>query len=70
MVHFISTKTTYGAGKYAQLYIDEIVRLHGVPVSIISNGDLNLLRVFLRAFQEAMGTHVDLSNAFQPQMDE
>lgn len=27
--HFIPVKITYSVAKYAQLYIDEIVRLHG-----------------------------------------
>ncbi|XP_070017072.1 uncharacterized protein [Nicotiana sylvestris] len=34
--HFIPVATTYTAEMYAQIYIREIVRLHGVPVSIIS----------------------------------
>lgn len=34
---FIPVKTTYGVAKLAQLYIKEVVRLHGVPVSIISD---------------------------------
>ena len=36
-VHFISVKVTYNAEKLAKLYISEVVRLHGVPVSIISD---------------------------------
>ena len=35
--HFIPGKSTYRVDRWAQLYIREIVRLHGVPVSIISN---------------------------------
>ncbi|XP_019258040.1 PREDICTED: uncharacterized protein LOC109236325, partial [Nicotiana attenuata] len=35
--HFIPVATTYTAERYAQIYIREIVRLHGVPVSIISD---------------------------------
>ena len=34
--HFLPIKTTYGAEKYARFYIHELVRLHGVPLSIIS----------------------------------
>ncbi|XP_017972517.1 PREDICTED: uncharacterized protein LOC108661138 [Theobroma cacao] len=32
--HFLLVKTTYGAAQYARLYIDEIVRLDGVPITI------------------------------------
>ena len=35
--HFLLVKTTYTAEEYARLYIEEIVRLHGVPISIISD---------------------------------
>ena len=35
--HFSQVKTTYTAEEYARLYIEEIVRLHGVPISIISD---------------------------------
>ena len=32
---FLAVKTTYSAEDYAKLYLTEIVRLHGVPLSII-----------------------------------
>ena len=35
--HFIPMKAAYIVAQYAQLYIDHIVSLHGVPVSIISD---------------------------------
>ena len=35
--HFIPVKSTYRAEDYARLYIDEIVRWHGIPLCIISN---------------------------------
>ena len=35
--HFIPVKVTYNAEKLAKLYISKIVRLHGVPISIISD---------------------------------
>ena len=35
--HFIPVKVTYNAEKLAKLYISEVVRLHGVPLSIISD---------------------------------
>ncbi|XP_069144521.1 uncharacterized protein [Solanum lycopersicum] len=37
--HFILVKMTYNTEKLAKLYISEIVRLHGVPHSIISDRD-------------------------------
>lgn len=35
--HFIPVKTTYSVAKFVQLYLDEIVKFHGVSVSIISD---------------------------------
>ena len=35
--HFIPVDTRYTARKYAQIYFDRIVTLHGVPLTIISD---------------------------------
>ncbi|KAA3486887.1 integrase [Gossypium australe] len=35
--HFIPVRTNYSLGRLAELYIAEIVRLHGVPILIISD---------------------------------
>jgi len=37
--HFLAIKTTFNVEQLAELYIQEIVRLHGVPLSIISDRD-------------------------------
>ena len=44
--HFLPVRTDYSLDKLAELYIKEIVRLHGIPVSIISDRDSRLLRDF------------------------
>ncbi|WMV54711.1 hypothetical protein MTR67_048096 [Solanum verrucosum] len=67
--HFLPVKATYGGVKYAQIFMNEIVRLHGVPVSIISDRGSQFTSRFWRSFQEALGSRVDLSNAFHPQTD-
>ena len=35
--HFLSVHTTNSAQKYAEVYLDQIVHLHGVPKTIISD---------------------------------
>ncbi|CAN4091582.1 unnamed protein product [Withania somnifera] len=35
--HFIPTYSSYGAERPARIYIHEVAKLHGVPISIISN---------------------------------
>ncbi|KAL0536802.1 hypothetical protein IC582_025764 [Cucumis melo] len=65
--HFVPGKSTYTASKWAQLYMSEIVRLHGVPVSIVSDRDARFTSKFWKGLQTAMGTRLDFSTAFHPQ---
>jgi hypothetical protein len=37
VAHFIPMRTTYGGDKLARLYIDNILKMHGAPKSIISD---------------------------------
>ncbi|KAL4032615.1 hypothetical protein IC575_005695 [Cucumis melo] len=64
-----SCKSTYTASKWAQLYMSEIVRLHGVPVSIVSDRDARFTSKFWKGLQTAMGTRLDFSTAFHRQTD-
>ena len=59
--HFFPVKTTYSMEKYAKVYIAEIVRLHGAPMSIISDRDPKFISHFLGALQKALGTQLHLS---------
>ena len=56
-------------GEILQLYIRELVRLHGVPMSIVSDRDLRFTTYFWKRFQKAMGTQLTMSIAFHPQTD-
>lgn len=67
--HFIPGKSTYRVDRWAQLYIKEIVRLHGVPVSIVSDRDTRFTSQFWRSLQKALGTQLRFSTAFHPQTD-
>ena len=67
--HFIPVKVTYNAEKLTKLYISEIVRLHGVPLSIISYRGTEFTSKFWRTLHAELGTRLDLSNVFHPQTD-
>src|SRR4051812_39814489 len=53
----------------ARLYVHEIVRLHGVPLSITSDRDPRFTSGFWRSLQRAMGTELHFSTAYHPQTD-
>ena len=67
--HFIPVRMTYTMDQFARLYMKEIIRLHGVPISIISDRDPRFTSGFWESLQEAMGTKLKLSTAFHPQTD-
>ncbi|KAG7548022.1 Reverse transcriptase domain [Arabidopsis suecica] len=67
--HFVAVSETDGAERIAAKYIEEIVRLHGVPVSIVSDRDTRFTSHFWKAFQKALGTRVNMSTAYHPQTD-
>ncbi|TYK08815.1 pol protein [Cucumis melo var. makuwa] len=67
--HFVPGKSTYTASKWGHLYMTEIMRLHGVPVSIISDRDTRFTSKFWKRLQLALGTRLDFSKAFHPQTD-
>ena len=67
--HFLPGKAMYTVDKSAQLYVKEIVRLHGVPISIVSDQDLRFTSAFWRELQKTLGPHLDFNTAFHPQTD-
>ena len=66
---FLVVKTTDSAEDYAKLYINEIVRLHGVPLFIISDRGPQFTSHFWKSFQKSLGTQISLSTTFHPQTD-
>ncbi|KAI5339223.1 hypothetical protein L3X38_018495 [Prunus dulcis] len=67
--HFLPIKETYSFTRLAKLFVDEIVRLHGAPVSIVSDRDARFTSRFWKCLQEAMGARLQFSTAFHPQTD-
>ena len=67
--HFIPVRVDYSLEKLADLYVSEIVRLHGVPLSIVSDRDPRFTSRFWKKLQEDLGTKLSFSTAFHSQTD-
>ena len=67
--HFLAVWMTFSLERFCRLYIREIVRLHVVPVSIVSDRDPRFTAHFWKSFQKAICTRLTMSTTFHPQTD-
>ena len=67
--HFIPIKIIYPMQRLAEVYIEKIARLHGVPSNIVSDIDPRFTSKFWESLQRAMGTKLRLSYVYHPQTD-
>lgn len=67
--HFLLVKETDKMEKMTKTCIREIVQLHGVPISIISNGDSRFTSRFWQSLQKSLRARLDMSITYQPQTD-
>nr|GEX06326.1 reverse transcriptase domain-containing protein [Tanacetum cinerariifolium] len=67
--HFLPMKETDSMEKLMRQYLKEVISRHGVPVSIISGHDGRFTFHFWQSLQEALGTQLDMSTAYHPQID-
>ncbi|GJZ41463.1 putative reverse transcriptase domain-containing protein [Tanacetum coccineum] len=68
--YFLLMHEDYKMDILARLYLNEIVAIHGVPISIISDRDSRFTSRFRQSMQEALGTRLDMSTAYHPQTDD
>ena len=62
--HFLPINVEGSLEKLAQLYVDEIMRLHEVPVLIVSDRDPRFTSRFWPSLQAALGTHLHFNTTF------
>ena len=69
MVHFSGTSKEVTAMEYAQIFVDTVFRIHGLPEVIISDRDPWFTGKFWRALFDLLGTDLRFSTTFHPQTD-
>ncbi len=65
--HFLPAQVNWPLERLEQLYLDEVMRLHGVPASIVLDRDLRFVSHFWRSLQTTLGTQLHFNTAFHSQ---
>ena len=69
MVHMIPVETTIRASQLAGLYVREIVQLHRLPDTIVSDRDAKFTSIFWQEVHQMLGVKLLMSMAFHLQTD-
>ncbi|GJU73898.1 retrotransposon protein, putative, ty3-gypsy subclass [Tanacetum coccineum] len=67
--HFLPIRKDYPVSKLAEMFQQEIVRLHGTPSAIVSDRDPRFTSRFWKGLQKAWGTRLKFSTTFHPETD-
>ena len=67
MSHFVPCNKLNNASHIVDLYFKEIIKLHGIPRTIVSNRDSKFLSYFWRTLWRKMSTSVNFSSSHHPQ---
>jgi IS30 family transposase len=69
VAHFLPVKAKYSVSRLAELYVDNILKLHGAPRSIVSDRGPQFTAQFWKSLHASMGTELNYSTTFHPQTD-
>lgn len=67
--HFIALSPPLSASSLAQIFVNEVYRLHGLPTYIVSDRDTIFTSNFWRELMTTLGIQQQLSTAYHPQTD-
>ena len=67
--HFIPVNTIHKPANIAEIFMKQIIRLHGIPKVIISNKDSKFTGNFSKYVFKGLNTTLNFSTSFHPQMD-
>ncbi|MCH82977.1 Ty3/gypsy retrotransposon protein, partial [Trifolium medium] len=67
--HFILLKHPYTAKSVAEIFVKEVVRLHGIPSSIVSDRDPIFISHFWKELFKLQGTQLRMGSAYHPETD-
>jgi hypothetical protein len=67
--HFVPLKHPYTARVVAEIFTKEVVRLHGIPLSIMSDRDPIFISNFWKELFKLQGTKLRMSIAYHPETD-
>lgn len=67
--HFIVMAHPYTAITVAQAFVDNVLKLHGVPSSVVSDRDLIFISAFWRELFKLQRSKLCMSSGYHPQSD-
>ena len=69
MAHFIPCQKTSDTTHIVNMFFKEVIRLHSLPRSIVSDRDTKFVGHFWRTLWKNMGTNLSFNSSYHPQTD-